>query len=596
MSILPAELSTSYLVDLLLAQKLIDQEQARRARLRESFLRQKLLSERGGAQSRYRVSPIEVLAALELTMPDGRRLSEDRIVETLAAEVGIPYYKIDPLKLDGKLVTETLSRAFANHNVVLPIKHEAGNLVMAIADPFNITLRDSLRRTLPTEPSYVLSAKTDILKSIAEVYGFRSSVKAAAEEISHSSDLGNLEQYVAIKRVEEIDATDAHVVAAVEYLLNYAFEQRASDIHIEPKREQGIIRLRIDGILHKVYALPKAIHAPFVSRLKMLARMDIAEKRRPQDGRIKTSQDGHEVELRVSTMPTAFGEKIVIRIFDPQHLLQDLSSLGMHQDEQQRYESFITRSTGLVLVTGPTGSGKTTTLYSTLRALAGPEVNITTVEDPVEMVYEPFNQVQVHKRIDLTFASALRTVLRQDPDIVMIGEIRDAETATMAIQAALTGHLVFSTLHTNDAPSTITRLLDLGVKPFLLASTLNGIVAQRLMRTICLDCKSTTTLTDDQLVALELKLPGKQKRRLSTRFGAGCSSCRYTGLRGRVAIFEIMQVNQTIRNLIKTRADSSEIMKAARADGMLTLKEAAIRKLAEGETPFEEVVRVIGSV
>jgi len=327
----------------------------------------------------------------------------------------------------------------------------------------------------------------------------------------------------------------------------------------------------------------------------MLARLDIAEKRKPQDGRIKIEQGGREVELRVSTMPVAFGEKVVIRILDTQHLMQDLGSLGMESNELKRFEGFLGHTTGLILVTGPTGSGKTTTLYSSLRYLASPEVNIMTIEDPIEMVYEPFNQVQVHSRIGLTFDAALRNALRQDPDIIMVGEIRDKETAQMAVQSALTGHLVLSTLHTNDAPSAITRLLDLGVQPFLLASTLVGIVAQRLLRTICGECKTQTIMTDDQIAALDLKFPAKQKRHLPIRHGSGCPTCRYTGLHGRTAIFEVMPVDESIRRLINDASDSAEIMKTARADGMLTLKEVAIRKMAQGETTFDEVLRLVGA-
>jgi len=593
----PAELTLTHLCDLLEKEGLLTSDQVRTVKLRERAIRERIMSDRasGTGRVRYVVSPIEILAELELTGPDGRRLNEDRITEVVASDAGMPYMKLDPLELDAKLITDTFSQPFARHNIVLPVKRDGPRIVVAIADPYNVMMQDQLRRTLPFDPEFVVSSKSDILKSITETYGFRRSVRAAADEVGADVDLGNLEQYVSLKKVDEIEADDAHIVNAVEYLLHYAFSQRASDIHVEPKREASDIRLRIDGILHRIYQLPRAVHGPFVSRLKMLARMDIAEKRRPQDGRIKTEHEGQEVELRVSSLPVAFGEKLVIRVFDPKNLLADLGSLGMHAEELARYESFVNRDTGLILVTGPTGSGKTTTLYSTLRYLHGPGVNITTIEDPVEMVYEPFNQVQVQPKIDLTFASALRTVLRQDPDIVMVGEVRDGETASMAVQSALTGHLVLSTLHTNDAPSTVTRLLDLGVKPFLLASTLIGVVAQRLVRTVCPDCKKTTTLTDDQIAALELKLPRGQKRRLAVKHGVGCPTCRYTGLLGRTAVFEVMTINETIRRLIAREADSTEIMKAARADGMLTLKETAIRTMAQGETPFEEVVRVLGT-
>ncbi|PIW01788.1 MAG: type II secretion system protein E [Deltaproteobacteria bacterium CG17_big_fil_post_rev_8_21_14_2_50_63_7] len=597
MSIAPADLNIPFLCTALEKHNLITDTQSREIKVKEGAVRARLLKDLGSSSQRVRtvISAVDVLVALELQMPDGRRLSEDRIREVVASEANLPYLKVDPLKLDAKLITETFSRPYARHNIVLPVQKDLARIVVAISDPFNVVLLDSLKRTLPLPPEFVLTSKSDILKIITEVYGFRSSVKAAVNDQKQAVDLGNLERYVSLSHVDELEADDAHVVNAVEYLLHYAFEQRASDIHIEPKREYSIIRMRIDGILHQVYQLPKAIHPPFVSRIKMLASMDIAEKRRPQDGRIKTELQGKETELRVSSMPVAFGEKVVIRIFDPQHLLQDLSSIGMHSESLQRYEGFLSNSTGLILVTGPTGSGKTTTLYSTLRYLAGPDVNITTAEDPIEMVYEPFNQVQIQPKIGVTFPSALRTILRQDPDIIMVGEIRDEETASMAVQAALTGHLVFSTLHTNDAPTTITRLLDLGVKPFLLSSVLIGVVAQRLLRSICPDCKATTAMTDDQIAALDLKLPSKQKRRLPIRFGKGCSTCRFTGLMGRSAVFEVMAVTESIRKLITLNADAEEIMKAARADGTLTLREAAIRKMAQGETTFEEVFRVLGT-
>ncbi|MFP4599880.1 MAG: GspE/PulE family protein, partial [Persicimonas sp.] len=393
-----------------------------------------------------------------------------------------------------------------------------------------------------------------------------------------------------LKDVGSIEATDRPIINAVEYLLHYAFDQRASDIHIEPKRDHTMVRLRIDGVLHNIYQFPRGIHRAFTSRLKMLARMDISEKRRPQDGRIKTERGEREIELRVSSMPVAFGEKLVIRIFDPQAVIKDLGSVGMSDEEVAKWRRFIHRPHGMILVTGPTGSGKTTTLYSTLKELAAPEVNITTIEDPIEMVQEDLNQVLVQRRVDITFASALRTILRQDPDIIMVGEIRDAETAQMAAQAALTGHLVFSTLHTNDTASAITRLLDLDVEPFLLSSTLVGVMAQRLVRRICPSCKAKTELSAEQVELLDIKLPPRSDRTLPSHYGEGCADCRGTGYFGRSGIFEMLPVDGTISKLISRQADAPEIRKAARADGMMSLREGAIRKLARGETTFEEVM------
>jgi general secretion pathway protein E len=438
----------------------------------------------------------------------------------------------------------------------------------------------------------VLSPKTDILKIITEFYGFRSSVTAAAKEMAAEVDLGNLEQFVKMKSVSEIEATDKHIVNAVEFLFRYAFDQRASDIHIEPKREVTEVRLRIDGMLHTIHKVPKAVHPAMISRIKMLSRMDIAEKRRPQDGRIKTDYKGREVELRVSTMPVAFGEKVVIRIFDPDILLQDLEELGFAPREYELFRSFIARPHGIILVTGPTGSGKTTTLYSALKAISTPEVNVITIEDPIEMVHDRFNQVGVQPQIGVTFGSTLRTVLRQDPDIIMVGEIRDLETAENAVQAALTGHLVFSTLHTNDAPTAITRLLDLGVPAYLISSTVIGIMAQRLVRRICKQCERTYELLPEEAEAVGLS-PARHGNIL-VKYGEGCVHCRGTGYLGRTGIYEVMEVNEKIKPLITDKANVDAVRKAAVADGMVVLREAAVKKMMNGETTFDEVIRVTG--
>jgi general secretion pathway protein E len=395
-----------------------------------------------------------------------------------------------------------------------------------------------------------------------------------------------------MKSVSEIEATDKHIVNAVEFLFRYAFDQRASDIHIEPKRDASEVRLRIDGMLNTIHRTPKAVHSAFVSRIKMLSRMDIAEKRRPQDGRIKTEYKSREVELRVSTMPTAFGEKVVIRIFDPDILLQDLEEIGFSPREYELFRSFITRPNGIILVTGPTGSGKTTTLYSALKTVATPEVNVVTIEDPVEMVHDKFNQVSIQPQIGVTFGSTLRTILRQDPDIIMVGEVRDLETAENAVQAALTGHLVFSTLHTNDAPSTITRLMDLGVPSYLIASTIIGVMGQRLVRKICKHCEKSYELLPEEAQAVGL-LSGKD-RKVVVKYGEGCPQCRGTGYQGRTAIFEVMEMNDRIRAIIHDKSDAETIRKAAVADGMVGLREAAVLKMLKGETTFDEVIRVTG--
>jgi general secretion pathway protein E len=521
----------------------------------------------------------------------GHSLTEDIITAAVAEHACLPFKKIDPLKLNPDVTTQILSRAFARRTVAVPIERADDRLTLAVADPYNIEVIENIER-MGYKVSRVIASKSDILKIITEFYGFRSSVTAAAKEMSSDVDLGNLEQFVKMKSVSEIEATDKHVVNAVEFLFRSAFDQRASDIHIEPKREASEVRLRIDGMLHTIHKIPKAVHPAFVSRIKMLSRMDIAEKRRPQDGRIKTEYKSREVELRVSTMPTAFGEKVVIRIFDPEILLQDLEEIGFEAREYELFRSFITRPYGIILVTGPTGSGKTTTLYSALKTVATPEVNVVTIEDPIEMVHDRFNQVAVQPQIGVTFASTLRTILRQDPDIIMVGEIRDLETAENAVQAALTGHLVFSTLHTNDSASSITRLMELGIPSYLLSSTIIGVMAQRLVRKICKHCEATHDLLPEEAEAVGLAWDKHGK--ITVKYGEGCVQCRGTGYRGRTGIFEVMEVNERIRAVLREKADAEMIAKTAIADGMVVLREAAVRKMLKGETTFDEVIRVTG--
>jgi general secretion pathway protein E len=592
-------LTTDFLCEILLKAGKISPEQAREIRTKQDGQRMKLLRARGETLNRGRmciedeVSAIEVAASLNLEMPGapGRILSEDVITEEVAKFAGLPFKKIDPLKLNPEVTTQILSRAFARRSVSVPIERDDDKLTLAVADPYNIEVVENIER-MGYKVSRVVTPKADILKIITEFYGFRSSVSAAAREMTSEVDLGNLEQFVKMKSVSEIEATDKHIVNAVEFLFRYAFDQRASDIHVEPKREASEVRLRIDGMLHTIHTIPKAVHPAFVSRIKMLSRMDIAEKRRPQDGRIKTEYKGREVELRVSTMPTAFGEKVVVRIFDPDILLQDLEEIGFSPREYELFRSFIARPHGIVLVTGPTGSGKTTTLYSALKTVATPEVNVVTIEDPIEMVHDRFNQVGVQPQIGITFGSTLRTILRQDPDIIMVGEIRDLETAENAVQAALTGHLVFSTLHTNDAASSMTRLLDLGVAPYLISSTVVGVMAQRLVRKICRHCEKTCELLPEEAQAVGLA--ADRNRRIVVKYGEGCAQCRGTGYTGRTGIFEVMEVDEKIRSIIREKADAELIRKAAIEDGMIVLREAAVRKMLNGETTFDEVIRVTG--
>ena len=572
------------------------QDIAARARtLASQVVKEKVGSVRSQAAARYEVSPAEiVVAARAPNASDPRKpLDEDTLAECLAQAADVPYLKIDPLKVDGTLVTRTLSRPFARRHAVVPVAERGEALVLALTDPFDAGLRESLEALIRRPLEYAVAAKRDVLAIIDRVYGFRSSVSRAASQLADGGASAALAPFVQLRSNEELAGqNDEHVIAAVDYLLNYAFDQRASDIHLEPRDKDAVIRFRIDGILHDIEKLPIKVHAAVTSRIKVLARMDIAERRRPQDGRIKTWRADREVELRVSSLATAHGEKIVIRVFDLTVLMTDLCDLGMSRDDRERYERWITSPSGLVLVTGPTGSGKTTTLYSTLRYLAGPEVNITTVEDPIEMVDARFCQVQVQRQVDVSFATALRAILRQDPDVIMVGEIRDAETAQMAVQAALTGHLVFSTVHTRDAAGAITRLVELGVERFLLASVLRGVLAQRLLRKICPHCAVDGLLAPAQVDALGLKIPVERREALAARWGEGCPECRHTGLYGRSGVFEMLDVGRRVRALLTEGKDANEITHAARVEGMETLREAAIRKLADGTTTFEEVVRL----
>ncbi|MFL5319973.1 MAG: GspE/PulE family protein [Myxococcaceae bacterium] len=590
-----SDFTTAFVVDALVKQGALTQQQASDILAREALARTRVLKARGitGKEAaRYDVSPVEVVSVFEVPFGNrGEVLDQDRISEAAAKAAGVAYRKIDPLKLDMALATRTLSKPYAAKHVLLPIEKVGNKLIVAVANPFDRELFENVQRLagMPIEP--VLSAKADILKAIAEIYGFKKTLARATADFGTGPASSNFEQLVSLSGTQDLDASDKPIIQAVDYLLRYAFENRASDIHIEPKRETSVVRFRIDGVLHPVYTLPAPVHAPIASRVKMISRMDISEKRRPQDGRIKTEREGKEVELRVSSLPTAFGEKVVIRIFDPEALVQDIAQLGFEPDEKPIFESWIDHPHGLILVTGPTGSGKTTTLYSALKALAGPDVNVTTIEDPIEMVWEPFNQVQVQPKLDLDFASALRHILRQDPDIIMVGEIRDGETAENAIQSALTGHLVLSTLHTNDAVGAVSRLRDLGVPPFLLASSLLGFMAQRLVRKVCTHCAVEATLSADELQALGAPLPllpdGVRLQR-----GAGCVRCRNTGYYGRTAVFEILNVTPEMRDLIAADAEPAKLHEAARKSGMRMLRESAVRKLAQGLTSFEEVVRM----
>ena len=592
------DFSFEYVANALTQRGVLSDEARRTAFAREAAQRARLLrdqSSQGGGRAlrRAELSPIEILASLGFrdASHGDELLDEDKIARHVAEVSGIPYRKIDLLKLDAQVITRTLSRPFARRHAVLPLERRDGVLIVAAANPFDRELFENLRGLTGANIEAVLTAPSDIHRAIAEVYGFRQHIREAQSQLETAGpDIGNLEQFVNLAGLDALEVSSEPVVAAVEYLLHYAFEQRASDIHVEPRREESIIRMRIDGVLHPVYRVPKGVHGAIANRFKIMSRLDIAAKR-PQDGRIRTARGDTEMELRVSTIPTAFGDKIVIRVLDPDVLVRDLSELGFLQDERERFEGWLEQPNGLVIVTGPTGSGKTTTLYSALQALASPDVNVVTIEDPIEMVQEQFNQIAANPRTGTGFADALRHVLRQDPDVIMVGEVRDAETANQAVQAALTGHMVLTTLHTNDTVGAVARLRDLGVPPFLVGATLTGVVAQRLVRQVCPSCAEDVPLTADEVAELGVAHPEDWAGKLIARRGQGCSKCRHTGYYGRTGIFEVLPVNARLRHLVAEGGTPEALLRTARQDGLRSLREHAVRKVAAGTTSFEEAIR-----
>jgi len=545
--------------------------------------------------SRSDVHPLIVIGDQKWKDPKNPRkvLTVEVLTQWLADKAKLPYLHIDPFKIDFTAVTKVMSNAYAARYKILPVSVNTREATIATAEPWVRDWEASLKQVLRLDIKRVIANPIDIQGYIVEFYNLARSVKGASDKDKGAvSDIANFEQLVQLGRSGQLDANDQHIVHICDWLFTYAFEQRASDIHIEPRREAGNVRFRIDGVLHQVYQIPTPVLAAMTSRIKILGRMDVVEKRRPQDGRLKTiTPEGNEVELRLSTMPTAFGEKLVMRIFNPENLVKDYRELGFSEEEGKKWSQIAAAPHGIILVTGPTGSGKTTTLYSTLKHLAAPEVNVCTVEDPIEMVEPTFNQMQVQSAIGVDFASGIRTLMRQDPDIIMVGEIRDLETAEMAIQAALTGHLVLSTLHTNDSPSAVTRLLDLGVPPYLLQSTLLGVMAQRLVRTLCPHCKEKHDYDDavwDALVS-----PWKAANpRGQTYINKGCLECRMTGYMGRVGIYEMMLMNQTLRERIVESADLDALRETAFKEGMKPLRISGAMKIAAGLTTIDEIMKV----
>jgi len=536
---------------------------------------------------------VQYLSSIKIFRADkpDRILEEADILRLITMDQGWAFRRLDPLELDMDIVTNTIPASFAKRTLVIPINTTENIVEVCCYDPLIPDLFEDIERATKKKVKFFVSPQRDIKKIISEFFGFKRSIAAAEDLLKGPNfDLGNLEQMVQLATTDSI-YSDRYIQQAVDHLLQYALEQRASDIHIEPKREFSIVRFRIDGQLHQIHRIPRVVHEAICSRIKALSRLDIAEKRRPQDGRMKLSWNDEEAEVRVSSVPVAFGEKLVLRIQSAQIIFKDLSELGFHETDLKKYEAFLEKSYGIILVTGPTGSGKSTTLYSTLRRLSNPSINIVTVEDPIEMVHEEFNQIAVQPTIGITFASILRNILRQDPDVIMIGEIRDLETARYAIQAALTGHLVFSTLHTNDAVSAITRLLDIGIEPYLISSTLIGVVAQRLVRRICPRCKEKFKVEKQKLTVLDCRVK-TDKDYIMLSKGRGCDFCRQTGFYGRIGIYEILTIDETIKSMIYEGAPEMSIKKTAKKLGMTTLRQDACRKLIAGITSLDEVLRV----
>lgn len=545
--------------------------------------------QRGAEQAK--LHPLDTIATRQCCHAETSEvLSIERLCQWLASRAELEFVVLDPLKINVPAVTAEMSFAYAQRYGILCIKVNATELVVATAEPFDRSWIESLEQTSKKIVRPVIARPQEIEKYRLEFYSLAKSVFGAGSTNS-GAGMADFEQLLEVGGLKDPDAQDQHIVNIVDWLLQYAFEQRASDIHLEPRRDKGKVRFRIDGILHLVYELPGNVMTAMVSRLKILGRMDLAEKRRPQDGRIKTvAPNSNEVELRLSTMPTAFGEKLVMRIFDPEVLLRNFTQLGLVDQDYIHWRAMTLRSHGIVLVTGPTGSGKTTTLYSTLKSLAEETVNVSTIEDPIEMVVDEFNQSQIQPAVDFDFAAGIRTLMRQDPDIIMVGEIRDSETAEMAVQAALTGHLVLSTLHTNDAPTAISRLLDLGMPAHLLRATLNGIMAQRLLRTLCLSCR--VEVAPDQQAWEELVQSHQLPMPSKIYQPGGCLDCRNTGYSGRQGVYEIMPLSKPLIKTIGATSDIQSLRDRAVKIGMVPLRLAGAEKVIRGITSIEEVMRV----
>jgi general secretion pathway protein E len=572
-----------WILEQLVSQDIVEQDKAQ------------MISSLVSASDRKSLHPLEIVASRQWSnksMPD-QVLTLDVMTDWLAEQSGLTRYHFDPLKMDVASCTSIMSYAYASRFNVLAVKVTPAEVEIAVTDPFDFEWMSEIERIVNRPITTVLANPGQLKSYLIEFYSVSKAMDGAGNKSNGQlpGNIQNLEQLVELGKAGKVDAEDQHVVSIVDWLMQYAFSQRASDIHIEPRRDYGKVRFRIDGIMHQVYEIPATITPAVVSRIKIMGRLDVAEKRKPQDGRIKTlSPGGVEIELRLSSMPTAFGEKLVLRIFDPEVLVKNFSALGLEKTESDIWNNMISRPFGIILVTGPTGSGKTTTLYTSLKQLARPEVNVCTIEDPIELVEPSFNQMQVQHNIGLDFATGVKTLLRQDPDIIMVGEIRDRETAEMAVQAALTGHLVLSTLHTNDAPSAIARLIEVGIPSYLINATLIGVVAQRLVRKLCEHCKREIDL--EPLDWQALIKPWTTSPPESISHSEGCLECRQTGFVGRIGIYEMMPITDGLKHEINDNFDLVKFRKAAIRQGMKPLNLAGAQKVARGLTTIEEVLKV----
>ena len=576
----------------------------------DELLADKVIDQRGYnlvITSRRDKAQHPLLTISEFGLPNGHATdssAENKLTlawlnQWLAAKADMTLVRIDPLKVDVPAVTQLMSFEYARSQHILPIEVAVDEVVIGTDQPFYTDWHSSIEkliksksyRTVYINPEQIKRYRQEFYQVTQAIAGANSVHKRAA------ADVTNVEALLQLGDNTNPDANDQHIVRVVDWLLQYAFEQRASDIHLEPRRETGKVRFRIDGVLHTVYEMPLAIIVAVTARIKILGRLNVAEKRKPQDGRLKTrTPKGLETELRLSTMPTAFGEKLVMRVFDPEVLVRSFAQLGLSGKQLETWHELTAHPNGIILVTGPTGSGKTTTLYSTLKQLATEQVNVCTIEDPIEMIEPAFNQMQVNPGVDLNFADGIRSLMRQDPDIIMVGEIRDAETANMAVQASLTGHLVLSTLHTNDAPSSITRLHDLGIQPFLTSATILGVMAQRLLRTLCSHCKKAVEVVPDSEVAIqwqELVQPWRAPAPAQIYMAQGCEHCRHTGYQGRVGLYEIMPLSNELKKLVAADTNLDVLKQQAYREGLQPLRLSGAKRISEGVTTIEEVMRVV---